>query len=158
MKRDVALRKQLAELPTWGAAHVTFEKAVAGIPPRLRGVVPAGLPHSAWQLLEHLRLGQADILAFCRSPKYKEKKWPDDYWPKSEAPRNAAAWAASIAAFKRDRRALQRLARDRTVDLLETIPHGSGQTYLRELLLIADHTAYHVGQLVLVRRALGIWK
>lgn len=157
MNPDLAIRDQAAKLLDWGDAHVTFEKAVAGITPRLRGVVPPGLEHSAWELLEHLRIAQADILEFCRSAKYKEKKWPDDYWPTSSAPKNAAAWTASIAGFKRDRRALQRLAKDRSIDLFAPIPHGTGQTYLREILLIADHTAYHVGQIVLVRRALGNW-
>jgi len=157
VNQDTAIREQAAKLLDWGDAHVTFEKAVAGVPPRLRGVTPPGLEHSAWQLLEHLRIAQADILEFCRSARYKEKKWPDDYWPKSPAPRTAAAWKASIAAFKRDRRALQQLAKDRAIDLFATIPHGNGQTYIREILLIADHTAYHLGQLILVRRALGIW-
>jgi DinB family protein len=151
------LREQVASLLDWGEAHVGFDRAVAGIAPRFRSVVPAGLPYSAWQLLEHLRIAQADILEFCRSARYKEKKWPDDYWPASPRPASAAAWTRSITAFRRDRRALQRLARNTKIDLFATIPHGSGQTYLRELLLIADHTAYHVGQIVIVRRALGIW-
>lgn len=157
MNQDTAIREQAAKLLDWGDAHVTFEKAVAGIAPKLRGVVPPGLEHSAWQLVEHLRIAQADILEFCRSAKYKERKWPDDYWPKSSAPRTAAAWKASVAAFRRDRRAVQQLAKDRTIDLFAPIPHGSGQTYMREILLIADHTAYHLGQLILVRRALRIW-
>ena len=157
MNQDTAIRDQAAKLLDWGDAHVTFEKAVAGIAPRLRGVVPPGLEHSAWQLLEHLRIAQSDILEFCRNPKYKEKKWPDDYWPKSSAPKPAAAWTTSIAAFKRDRRGLQQLTKDRSIDLFAKIPHGTGQTYLREILLIADHTAYHIGQLIVVRRALGIW-
>jgi len=157
MNQDTALRDHAAKLLDWGDAHVTFEKAVGGIPPRLRGVVPPGLEHSAWELVEHLRIAQADILEFCRSAKYKEKKWPDDYWPTAPAPKTAGAWTASAAAFRRDRRALQRLAKDRSIDLVSPIPHGTGQTYLREILLIADHTAYHVGQIVLVRRALGIW-
>jgi uncharacterized damage-inducible protein DinB len=157
VNQDIAIRDQVAKLLDWGDAHVTFEKGVAGIAPRFRGVIPPGLEHSPWQLVEHLRIAQADILEFCRSAKYEEKKWPDDYWPKSAAPRTAAAWKASIAAFRRDRRALQQLAKDRTIDLFAQIPHGTGQTYVREILLIADHTAYHLGQLILVRRALGIW-
>jgi uncharacterized damage-inducible protein DinB len=157
MNQDTAIRDHAAKLLDWGDAHVTFEKAVAGIAPRLRGVVPPGLEHSAWQLLEHVRIAQEDILDFCRNAKYREKKWPDDYWPRSVAPKTAAAWKASIAAFKRDRRGLQQLAKNRTIDLFAKIPHGSGQTYMREILLIADHTAYHVGQVILVRRALGIW-
>jgi hypothetical protein len=104
-----------------------------------------------------VRIAQADILEFCRSPRYKEKKWPDEYWPSSPGPSSAAAWTRSLSAFRSDRTALQRLARNAKVDLFAPIPHGSGQTCLRELLLIADHTAYHVGQIVVVRQALGIW-
>ncbi len=111
-----------------------------------------------WQLVEHLRIAQADILEFCRTAKYKEKKWPDDYWPTPLGPRNAAAWTRSIAAYRRDRKALQRLAANPKIDLFAAIPHGTGQTYLREILLVADHNAYHIGQIVAVRRLLGIWK
>lgn len=155
---QTALRTQIAKLLDWKEAHAGFDKTVKGIPPRLRGVVPERLPYSAWQLLEHLRMAQADILDFCRNPGYEAKKWPDDYWPSAPRPAGAAAWTRSIAAFKRDRRSAQRLAMNPTIDLFARIPHGTGQTYLRELLLIADHTSYHVGQIVVVRRALGIWK
>ena len=124
----------------------------------MRGVVPAGWEYSAWQLLEHLRIAQADILEFCVNAKYKAKKWPDDYWPKSPAPPNGGGVDRSIAQFRRDRKALQRLAADTTIDLVAAIPHGTGQTYLREILLVADHTSYHVGQIVALRRQLGIWK
>ena len=151
------IRGHLAKLLEWGDAHVTFDAAVKGIPPRLRGVVPAGWEYSAWQLVEHIRLAQSDILEFCVSKTYEEKRWPDDYWPKSRAPRHAAAWTRSIAAIRRDRKSLQRLAANVKIDLLAAIPHGAGQTYLRELLLIADHTAYHVGQIVALRRQLGVW-
>jgi uncharacterized damage-inducible protein DinB len=157
MNQDAAIREHAAKLLDWGDAHVTFEKTVGGIPARLRGLVPPGLEHSAWQLLEHLRIAQGDILEFCRNAKYRNKTWPDDYWPKSPAPRTPAAWTASVAAFKRDRRGLQQLAKNRSVDLFAAIPHGTGQTYLREILLAADHTAYHLGQIIVVRRALGIW-
>jgi hypothetical protein len=151
-----ALRAQVAKLLDWEDAHAGFDKTVKGIAPRLRGVVPSGLPYSAWQLVEHLRITQADILEFCRRPGYREKTWPGDYWPHAR-PAGNSAWAGSIAGFRRDRKALQRLARDPKIDLFATIPHGSGQTYLRELLLAADHSAYHIGQIVVVRRALGIW-
>ncbi len=154
---DILLRRQLRDLFGWGDAHVTLDKAVKGIPPRLRGVVPAGLPHSAWQLVEHIRIAQADILEFCVGRKYRHKKWPDDYWPKSPAPRNAAAWTRSLAAIRRDRRVFQRMASNRSIDLFARVPNGDGQTYLREILLATDHEAYHVGQIVLVRRALGNW-
>ena len=149
------LRAQIVQLLDWEDAHVGFDKVVGSVAPRFRGVVPEGLPHSIWQLVEHIRFTQADILEFCRSSRYKEKKWPEEYWPASPRP-SAAAWTASLKAFHRDRKALQRLA-STTTDLFAKIPHGSGQTYLRELLLVADHTAYHLGQIVLVRRALGIW-
>jgi DinB superfamily len=155
---DAALRQQLANALEWHDAHVDFERAVDSVPPDARGRKPQGLPYSLWQLLEHLRLAQLDVLEFCRNPKYVEGKWPDDYWPKTDAPPDAAAWDRSIAAFRRDRDALKALAADRHIDLLATIPHGSGQTYLRELVLMIDHNAYHIGELVAVRRALGLWR
>lgn len=154
---ETALREHLSRLLDWGDAHASFDAAVKGLPPRLRGVVPAGMPHSAWQLLEHIRLAQADLIEFCVSARYREKAWPDDYWPKSAAPKRAAAWTRSVAACRRDRRAIQRLVMNRSTDLFACVPSDSRKTYLREMLLIADHTAYHVGQLVLVRRALGAW-
>jgi hypothetical protein len=154
---DSALRPYLAKLLDSDDAHASFDMAVAGIPPKLRGTAPAGLPYSPWQLIEHLRLAQHDILDFCRNPDYRELHWPDDYWPASAAPPKPADWEKSIAQFRRDRAALQALATDPKIDLYARIPHGTGQTYLRELLLVADHTAYHVGQLVAVRRALGAW-
>jgi hypothetical protein len=158
MDTDAIIRTQLASLLAWEDAHVGFDAAVDGIPSALRGRVPRGLPHSAWQLVEHLRLAQHDILDFCVNPTYHELAWPDDYWPSPAAPPPSdAEWAESIRRFKADRERLQALAIDPSVDLTARIPHGSGQTYLRELLLVADHTAYHVGQLVLVRRTLGIW-
>ena len=157
MPNDKLLRDHLRKLLDWSDAHVGFDRAVKGIPTRLRGVVPSGLEHSAWQLVEHMRLAQADILEFCVNPKYREKKFPDDYWPRNPAPKDAATWTAAVAAFRRDVSAMARLASDRAIDLFATIPHGSGQTYLREILLVADHNAYHVGQLIAVRRALGIW-
>ena len=155
---DKALRLQLADFLDWKSAHVGFDEAVKGIPPKLRGATPDGFAHSAWQVIEHMRISQHDILDFCRNPRYKEKKWPDDYWPKAPRPAGAAAWSGSLAAYRRDRKAMQRLAADRHVDLFAAIPHGSGQTYLREILLVADHAAYHIAQIVDIRRALGIWK
>jgi len=158
MNTDAALRDQLARLLDWHEAHVGFDKAVAGIPPELRGNRPAGLPYSPWQLIEHLRITQHDILDFCQNPTYEEMKWPDDYWPSSNAPASTAKWEDSLNQFRRDREALQGLAKDPNVDLFARIPHGTGQTYIRELLLVADHTSHHVGQLIVVRRLLGIWK
>jgi uncharacterized damage-inducible protein DinB len=154
---DTAVRKQLADFLDWHEAHASFDDAVKGLPPKLRGAVPVGFAHSAWQIVEHIRTAQADILEFCRSRSYREKKWPDDYWPKTPAPKNVEAWNKSLAAFRRDRKAAQRLAVDREIDLLAKVPNG-GQTYLRELLLVADHTSYHVAQIVDIRRALGNWK
>jgi uncharacterized damage-inducible protein DinB len=153
---DAALRAHLGRILDWEDAHASFDRAIEGLPARLRGVTPAGGAHSAWQLLEHLRICQHDILDFCRNPKYVEMAM-EDYWPPSAAPPSAKAWSASVAAVRRDRGALKKLAADRGVDLFARIPHGSGQTYLRELLLVADHNAYHVGQLVALRRALGSW-
>ena len=158
MTDDLAIRDQLRRLLEWEDAHVGFDTAVASIPVKLRGTKPKGLPYSAWQLIEHLRIAQADILEFCRNPKYKELKWPDDYWPSKAAPPSTSAWDKSVRQFRKDRKALQQLATDASIDLGARIPHGSGQTYLRELLLAADHAAYHIGELVLLRRMLGIWK
>jgi hypothetical protein len=155
---DTALRDLLSRLLGWEDAHVGFDAAVDGVPAKLRGEQPSGVPHSPWQLVEHLRLAQYDILDFCRNPNYKELEWPADYWPSSAAPPSAEAWDESVRQFRSDRRALQQMAVDPKRDLFARIPHGTGQTYLRELVLAADHAAYHVGQLVLVRRLLGIWK
>lgn len=154
---EAAVRDQLVAMLAWKDAHVDFDAAVAGIPPDARGTQPAGLPYSPWQLVEHLRITQYDILDFCRNPDYKELAWPDDYWPPSPAPRDEHAWQDSIRRYREDRTALQQLALDRDLDLTGRIPHGSGQTYLRELVLVADHTAYHLGELIVLRRLLGIW-
>jgi hypothetical protein len=157
MTENAALRDLLARALDWDDAHVGFDKAVANIPPELRGRQPAHVPYSPWQLLEHLRIAQHDILEFCRNPDYREMKWPDAYWPPAAAPPSLAAWDESVRRFRDDRKALQALAADPAVTLEARIPHGTGQTYLRELILAADHSAYHVGQLVLVRRLLGAW-
>lgn len=154
---DHALREQLRRLLGWRDAHVDFDAAVEGLDPALRGERPPGLPHSPWELLEHLRITQADILEFCRDRNYRDKRWPEDYWPASQSPPDTGAWDRSADEFRADREALQSLATDPDVDLFAEIPWGQGQTYLRELLLVADHNAYHVGQFVLVRRALGAW-
>jgi hypothetical protein len=157
MSQDEAVRRQVSSLLDWGDAHSGFEKILEGIPGKLRGVAPERLPYTPWQLLEHLRLTQRDILEFCRNPRYTEPHWPDDYWPATAAPPSEKAWQESTQAFLADRAAMKQLAEDATVDLLRPIPHGSGQTILRELLLLADHNAYHLGELVVVRRCLGIW-
>jgi len=154
--RDDSLREHLRRLLDWQDAHAGFDDAVKDVPEALRATVPEGGAHSPWQLLEHLRICQYDILDFCRNPKYVEVPM-ESYWPKSAAPPSARAWDESIAAFRRDRDELKKLAADRGLDLFARIPHGNGQTYLRELLLVADHNAYHVGQLVALRRRLGNW-
>ena len=137
-------------------AHVTFEAAVSGFPVALRGKKPAGAPHSAWQLLEHLRIAQEDILDFSRNPKYQDKKFPDDYWPATDAPPSEEAWDKSIQQFQEDLKQMQELIADTKHDLLAKIPHGKGQTLLREALLIADHNAYHLGQLVFLRKMMEV--
>ena len=152
-----AIRQQLVAALAWKDAHVDFDAAVDGIPPDKRGARPHGLPYSAWQLIEHLRLAQHDILDFCINPDYEELAWPDDYWPASPEPPDADAWETSIRRYREDLAAVQRLAADPSVDLAAKIPHGHGQTYGREVLLILDHAAYHIGELVLLRRLLGAW-
>lgn len=157
MTPDRATRQQLAAALAWKEAHAGFDAAVAGIPPEARGTRPANLPYSAWQLLEHLRITQHDILDFCLNAGYEERAWPDDYWPASPEPPDSSAWDESLRLYREDRAALQRLATDADIDLTSKIPHGDGQTYLREILLVTDHAAYHVGELVVLRRLLGIW-
>jgi hypothetical protein len=158
MTEEAALRNLLARALAWEDARVGFEKAVADIPAALRGKQAAGVPYSPWQLLEHLRITQHDILDFCSNRDYEEIAWPDAYWPRDPSPPSPAAWDDSIRRFREDREALQALAADPKVKLDARIPHGTGQTYLRELILVVDHSAYHIGQLVLVRRLLGDWK
>ena len=152
------LREHLVELLKGGSAHLTFDQAIADLPAKLRGAKPNGVPHSPWQLLEHLRIAQWDILEFSRNPKHKSPPWPEGYWPSSDGPPGDAAWERSVAAVRADLKAMQDLVADPASDLFTPFPHGDGQTLLREALLVADHNAYHVGQLVVVRRALGAWK
>lgn len=153
-----AVRDHLVRALAWEEAHVGFDKAVAGIPAEQRGARPPGFEHSLWQQIEHIRLAQEDILAFCVNDKYVHTmKWPDDYWPAASATPSARAWDESLAACARDRESLKRLARD-VPDLTAPVPTGKGaQTYLRAILLVVDHSAYHVGQIVELRRALNIW-
>lgn len=153
-QETVSLRKHLAYVLEMKGAHVNLEAAVSGFPVNLRGVKPKGAAHSAWQLLEHMRIAQEDILDFSRNPKYREKKFPDEYWPDSEAPPTPDAWDASVTQFQKDLAEMQALVADTRLDLLARIPHGTGQTLLREALLVADHNAYHLGQLVFLRKML----
>jgi hypothetical protein len=153
-----SLRTHLLELLKGGSAHAKFDDVIKGLPAKLRGVKPAQYPHTAWMLLEHIRLAQWDILEFSRNPKHVSPQWPVGYWPKTEAPPNAAAWNRSVQQFRRDVKALQALVANRKTDLFARIPWGDGQTVLRETLLVADHNAYHLGQLLDVRRTLGAWR
>jgi len=158
MNSNAPFRDELSRLLAWEDAHVGFDRAIADMPEDLRGKQPAGLPYSAWQILEHLRRAQRDILEFCRNANYQELTWPDDYWPPSPEPPSPTAWDESVRQFRENRKTLQQLAADPKIDLTAKILHGNGQTYLRELVLAADHAAYHIGQLVVVRRILGSWK
>jgi hypothetical protein len=157
-KLDQALRKQLVETLEGKGAHATFDEAVEALPETLRGEKPKGFPHSPWMLLEHLRIAQWDILEFSKGEKHKSPKWPEGYWPKTATPPSAKAWDESVSAFHRDLKAMQELVKDSKTDLTAKLPWGDGQTILREALLVADHNAYHVAQIVDVRRLLGAWK
>ena len=150
----VSLRKHVDILLQMKGAHLSFEEAVAGFPPALRGKKPAGAPHSAWELLEHMRIAQEDILDFSRNPAYREKKWPDDYWPPTPEPPDDAAWDRSVEQFQSDLKQLQELMADTKLDLLAKLAHGKGQTLLREALITADHNSYHLGQFVFLRKIL----
>jgi hypothetical protein len=156
-KNQAALREHVLNLLCEGHAHATFEQAVKGLPVELRGKAPKGAEHSPWQLLEHLRIAQSDILEFSRDAKHQSPKWPEGYWPKEKAPADEKTWDKSVRAFKKDLKEMCALVEDPKTDLFAKIPHGDGQTILREALLTADHNAYHVGQLVLVRKMLGAW-
>jgi hypothetical protein len=160
MNKDHAqsLRKHLLELLEGGGAHAKFDDVIKGLPAKLRGTKPAKFPHSPWMLLEHMRLAQRDILEFSRDAKHVSPPWPSGYWPKTEAPPNAAAWNKSIQQFRRDLKAMQNLVANKKTDLFARIPWGDGQTVLREALLLADHNSYHLGQMLDVRRMLGAWK
>ncbi len=158
MNHDQSLREHLLYLLGGGGAHLDFDAAVADLPAALRCARPAGLPHSPWELIEHLRLAQSDIVEFSRNPKHVSPVWPVGYWPAQPAPPNKGAWDKSIEEFRTDLAAMKLLVEDPKTDLYARIPHGDGQTILREALLLADHNSYHVGQLILVRRLLGAWK
>jgi hypothetical protein len=153
-----SLRKHLLELLDGGGAHAKFADVIKGLPPKLRGAKPTNFPHSPWMLLEHLRIAQHDILEFSRNPKHVSPPWPTGYWPKTAVPPNAAAWKKSVKQFHKDLKAMQALVANPKTDLFARIPWGDGQTILREALLVADHNAYHLGQLLDVRRLLGAWK
>lgn len=153
---DRALRDHLVALLDGGHAHATFDAAIKGLPASLRARTPKGLPYSPWQILEHMRIAQSDILEFSRDADYRSPKWPEGYWPEQAKP-SESAWRRSVAQFRTDLKAMQALVADPATDLYARIPWGDGQTILREALLVADHNAYHLGELVVLRRALGAW-
>jgi hypothetical protein len=152
------VREQVISLLRGGQAHLTFADVIKDFPEQLRGVKPDGAPHTAWQLLEHLRIALWDILEFSRDANHVSPAWPDGYWPKTEVPPDNAAWNYSVAAIEKDLRGMEKLVEDPNTDLCAKIPHGTGQNILREALLVADHNAYHIGQLMLLRRLLGAWE
>jgi hypothetical protein len=155
--RDRSLRKHLVHLLSKEQAHAGFDRAIADFPAQLRGAKMAGAPYTAWQLLEHLRIAQWDILEFCRNSHHVSPPYPKGYWPPTEEPPDAAAWERSVRAFRSDLRAMIELVKNPRVDLFARIPHGEGQTILREAMLAADHNAYHLGQFILLRRMAGAW-
>lgn len=155
--RDRSLREHLIKLLTAEQAHVNFDTAIKNLPAELRGKRPKGASHSAWELVEHLRIAQEDILDFSINPNYKALDWPGGYWPATAAPPDDKAWDKGVRAFRRDLKTFCALIEDPATDLYAPIPHGDGQTILREAMLIADHNAYHVGQIVMVRQLLGAW-
>ena len=154
---DQSLREHIVYLLKDGGAHLHFDDAIKDFPAALRGTRATGLPHTAWQLLEHMRIAQWDILEFSRNTKHKSPDFPDGYWPRTAAPPDEPAWEKSLREFRRDLREMAALVKDARTDLYAKIPHGQGQTVLREALLVADHNAYHLGQIVNLRRALGAW-
>jgi len=157
MADDTAFRDQLVALLRGGNAHAAFGDAVKGFPPDRAGERPQGSPHSAWELLEHMRIAQEDILRFSQSADHLSPQWPEGYWPDSPGPASPAQWNESLKAFEEDLAEFEAMVRDPRQDLHRKFPWGDGQTLLREALLIADHNSYHLGQLVLVRRLLGAW-
>jgi uncharacterized damage-inducible protein DinB len=158
MPNEKALRQPLVKLLQATEAHVSFDSVFKNIPTALRGKTPKGAEHSLWEILEHLRIAQWDILEFSRNPRHKSPQFPEGYWPRTSAPPNDQAWQKSIRAFRQDLAALCELVADKKTDLFARIPHGQGQTILREALLTSDHNAYHLGQAVLLLRILGAWK
>jgi hypothetical protein len=154
---DKLLKEHLRKLLAGSEAHVDWRSALKGLRKRLRGAKPEGVPHSAWELLEHARIAQRDILEFCRNPRHVSPEWPSGYWPKHTSPRNAAEWERTVKAFRRDLQEMVKLVTNRQTNLQTPLTHGSGQTILREALLLADHNSYHLGQFVQLRRMLGSW-
>jgi hypothetical protein len=157
MDADKTLRDELLHLLRGGNAHMSFDEAVADFPMDRINERPPNVPYSPWHLLEHLRRAQWDILDFTRNPQYQEMKWPDDYWPAPDATADEAAWNATLAAFRADLTAVEQIASDPQTDLAARIPHGTGQTVLREILLVPDHNAHHLGEFAILRQVMGTW-
>lgn len=153
---DKSVREHLLYLLSGGGAHADFDAAMGDWPVQLAGVKVANFPHTAWMLLEHMRIAQWDILEFSRNPRHKSPAWPEGYWPESETPPSEKAWMSSMTEFKKDLRAVQQLVSNLRTDLYAKLPWGDGQTVLREAILVADHNAYHLGQLVMLRKCIGI--
>ena len=142
----------------WEQAHSSLDNVLKGFPGELRGKKPSGLPHSAWEILEHIRITQRDLLDFLQNPDYKETlEWPKDYWPAALAPTSEKAWNESVSAWRKDRMAIERFTTASDLDLTSKIPHGTGQTYLRTILVAMDHASYHLAQIVTMRQLLGAW-
>jgi hypothetical protein len=156
--QDQAVRQHLLYVLKGGGAHARFDDVIDDFPATLRGKKAPGVPHTAWMLLEHMRIAQWDILEFSRDPKHVSPEWPEGHWPKTEAPSSATAWTNSIQSFRKDLKAMQALVSNPKTNLYAKIAWGDGQTILREALLVADHNAYHLGALVMLRRLLGAWK
>ena len=157
MASNDSWRTIIASSLDWEQAHANLDSSLEGLAPDLRGKRPDHFPHSCWELVEHIRLTQFDLLDFCRNSNYEERKWPDEYWPATPSPKDDATWNASIAQIHRDAKALADFTTTFDKDLAEKIPHGTGQTYLRTILVAVDHTSYHVGQILAVRRLIGSW-
>jgi hypothetical protein len=158
MDQDATLRKQLLVTLQGKGAHMTFDEAVADFPMDMVNLQPLNVNYTPWHLVEHLRLAQWDILDYIRNPDYEARKWPDDYWPAPDARADADAWEKSLADFRRDLQELEAIVQDPATDLYAPIPHGyGGHTILREILLVADHNAYHVGELAILRQIMGAW-
>ena len=154
---DKYLREHLLYLLRGGGAHVHFDDAFGDLTAEETGRSVEGVPYTVWQVLEHMRIAQWDILEFSRNPAYRSPKWPEEYWPQRPAPAHAREWEQSVKSFRDDSAAMEALVADPSTDLFARIPHATGQTILREALLIADHNAYHLGQVVLIRKLLGSW-
>jgi hypothetical protein len=158
MASESGLRQHLIELLDGGHAHATFDDVVKDFPIDRTGIRPEGAPYSAWELLEHMRIAQEDILRFSQSADHQSPGWPEGYWPKSAAPATQSQWDESLKAFRKDLAEFKGMVQDDSQDLYKKFPWGDGQTLLREAMLIADHNSYHLGQLVLVRRLVGAWQ